>query len=148
MNLRFIHPYPARWLLMPIHPEVLIPRVGCFCFIYSVLASSLIFSLASSATYLLSHILYHTSSIQHLLSSIFYPASSITYRLSHIFYHVSSISHLPFRISHLNFSFRICICIYRFAFAFFVLNLHFSFCISHLASNYTHTVGFTLYLAL
>lgn len=122
-------PHPARWLF----------SFYIFCFrIFSHLLSRILRPI-SSLSHTISHIFYPTSSIRHLLSSIFYLASSITYRLSHIFYHVSSISHLPFRISHLNFSFRICICILRFEFAFFVL--HFASCIKLYTYSGFHTLS-------
>lgn len=87
---------------------ILIPRVGCFHIIYSVLASSLIFSLEYAAAYLLSHIIYPAFSIQHFLSHISRFAFTFTF----------------FGL-HLNSS--VCIWILRFAFAFF----RFSFRISH-----------------
>lgn len=68
---------------------IFIPRVGCLRFIYSVLASSLIFSLAYSVT--------------HLLSRIFYPVYPIWRTLSRIFYLVSSVSHFAFFVSHFAF---------------------------------------------
>lgn len=176
MNLRFIHPNPARWLLMPYTslsralaiyalyipipsirylclyvfiPRVsysclymLIPRVGYLGSIYSVLAPSLIFSLAYSSIYFLSYIPYHTSSIWILYHapsvapSVSHFAYSATYPFLYILYQTSSIRHILSRI--FPFTFRICICIFRFAFPFSALHLHFPFRISHFAFRISH----------
>ena len=77
---------------------ILIPRVGCLCSIYSVLAPFLIFPLTYSATHLLSRVLYHTSSTWHpsstwhTLSRIFYCSRTFSHLPSYILRHTSSLS--------------------------------------------------------
>lgn len=144
MNLRFIHPHPARWLFMPYTSlsralasyaytsssralaiyALYIPRSSSRALAVFVLYILFSHLLSSSLSHPPPHVFSLTYYITHLLSGIFYPASSTTYRLSHIFYHVSSISHLPFRISHLHLHLSVWICIFRFAFRILHQTIH------------------------